>query len=110
MYAYRRTYEETIHRFLTVFTRLKKIFLAERGPLFRGALGPGLAGLCLKTALLNGFHKQPKYNIIHYMTALTALLLSNFLGIPLAGFTRWPGFPPTSSVSKSANCEKSLSK
>src|SRR6218665_3356647 len=52
MYAYRRTYEETIHRFLTVFTRLKKyIFLLSEAPCSAGTLGPGLAGLCLKTAL-----------------------------------------------------------
>src|SRR6218665_2989168 len=37
--------------FLPFYTRLKNIFLAERGPCSTGALGPGLAGLCLKTAL-----------------------------------------------------------
>ena len=34
------------------FTILKICFWMSGTPLFRGVLGPGLAGLCLKTALL----------------------------------------------------------
>jgi len=41
-------YLQVFNRF---FTRLKNIFLAERGPCSSVALGQGLAGLCLKTAL-----------------------------------------------------------
>src|SRR6218665_2034944 len=38
------------------------MFLAERGPLFRGGpIGPGLAGLCLKTALQPRPQIQPPY-------------------------------------------------
>src|SRR6218665_2539586 len=52
MYAYRRTYEKTIYRFLTAFYKIKKIYFWPRGaPCSAGALGSGLAGLCLKTAL-----------------------------------------------------------
>src|SRR6218665_258775 len=52
MYAYRRTYEKTIYRFLTAFYKIKKIYFWPRGaPCSAGALGLGLAGLCLKTAL-----------------------------------------------------------
>src|SRR6218665_3637385 len=46
--------KKTIYMFITVFfTRLKHIFLAARGPLEQGALGPGLASLCLKAALID---------------------------------------------------------
>src|SRR6218665_3114840 len=51
-------YEKTIYRFLTVFTRLKNIFLSERAPCSAGALDPGLAGLCLKTALIIAIHRH----------------------------------------------------
>src|SRR6218665_2413571 len=50
--TYRRTYEKTIYRFLTVFYKTKNIYFWLCGaPCSAGALGPGLAGLCLKTAL-----------------------------------------------------------
>src|SRR6218665_2860613 len=43
---------KTIYRFLTVFfTRLKIYFWPSGALCFAGALGPGRAGLCLKTAL-----------------------------------------------------------
>jgi len=48
----RRTYEKTIYTFLTVLYKIKKIYFWLSGALCSaGALGPGLAGLCLKTAL-----------------------------------------------------------
>src|SRR6218665_1457258 len=49
----RRTYVKTIYRFLTVLNKIKKIYFWLSGaPCSAGALGPGLAGLCLKTALV----------------------------------------------------------
>src|SRR6218665_884414 len=57
-------YEKSIYRFLAVLYKIKKIYFWLNGALCSaGALGPGLAGLCLKTALPN---------------SLTALLLSIF--------------------------------
>src|SRR6218665_1991273 len=50
-----RTYEKTIYRFLAVLYQIKKIYFWLSGaPCSAGALGPGLAGLCLKTALFLG--------------------------------------------------------
>src|SRR6218665_3991219 len=46
IYVYRRTYKNYL-QVLTVFYQIKKIIFGRAG-----ALGPGLAGLCLKTALL----------------------------------------------------------
>ena len=45
---------EPMKKYLQVFNlfyKIKNIFLAVRGPLFRRALGPGFSGLRLKTAL-----------------------------------------------------------
>src|SRR6218665_3019096 len=44
--------KKTIYRFLTAFYKIKKIYFLPRGaPCSAGAVGLGLAGLCLKTAL-----------------------------------------------------------
>ena len=42
---------KTIYRFLAVFLPEKKYFWPSGAPCSAWALGPGLAGLCLKTAL-----------------------------------------------------------
>src|SRR6218665_1136415 len=48
----RPKYEKTFYRVLTVLYKIKKIyFWLIEAPCSAGALGPGLAGLCLNTAL-----------------------------------------------------------
>src|SRR6218665_1943911 len=52
IYVYRRTYKNYLQVFTRIFYQIKKNYLWPRGaPCSAGALGPGLADLCLKTAL-----------------------------------------------------------
>src|SRR6218665_3808883 len=53
-------------KIITDFYKIKKIFFWLRGaPLILGALGPGLAGLCLKTALPSARSCCSPFYILH---------------------------------------------